>query len=257
MSSVTTYWNGSSRSIAVALGIAGVPLIAIVLWQALSTAIFAIPAPLQTFNGFLLISSRGELADASVSTSVRSLIAFVASVAVGTSLGTALGRSGFWYQVFEPIIVVSAAIPKIIVYPILLLLLGIGPFAVIAMGFIGGVFPVIINVMTAVRDLKPVYARVGRTLGVGTLRSFYRIYLPAVMPSLLAGVRLSFGLTLVNIVIAELFASRTGIGKLIMSYYSLGEFSEMVALILLFFIVSTLGAVALWGFENKIQKGRY
>src|SRR5699024_1989127 len=151
-----------------------------------------------------------DLSVAASATAKNAAIGFGLAVVVGTILGAILGRSDAGYRTFNPIIVVSAAIPKIIIYPVLLLLLGIGSYSVIAMGFIGVIFPVLINVMVAVRDIKPVYVKVGRTLNVSPLRALYRIYVPAVSLSLLAGVRLSFGLTLVNVVVAELFAAKAG-----------------------------------------------
>lgn len=229
---------------------------AVGLWQLVSMGVFVIPSPFATLHAFHGIGagSKGGLLNAAKMTAQECAASFAAAVFFGTLFGALLGRSDYWYKALSPIIVVSASIPKIIIYPVLLLLLGVGPWSVISMGFIGGIFPVLINVMVGVRGIKPVYIKVGRTLKISPWQALCRIYIPASALSLLAGVRLSFGLTLVNVVIAELFAANVGMGKLIMTYYDMGQYSHMMGLILLFFVVAMGGSILLWLLELRLKR---
>ncbi|HEX7387746.1 MAG TPA: ABC transporter permease subunit [Castellaniella sp.] len=234
----------------------GMILVAIavcLLWQLASALIFAVPAPLKTLEAFSGIGS--ELGPAVQATFGNAAAAFALAVVVGTILGVLIGRSPYWYTVFSPLVVVGGATPKIIIYPILLLLLGLGHSSVIAMGFIGGIFSILINVMVAIRTMKPVYAKVVRSLNVRPWRAFTRVYLPAVSLPLLTGIRLCFGLTVVNVIFAELFAAKNGMGKVIMDYYGVGRYAEMMAMISILFIVAMGGSITLWSLERHI-KGR-
>ncbi|CAM5219276.1 ABC-type nitrate/sulfonate/bicarbonate transport system permease component OS=Castellaniella defragrans OX=75697 GN=HNR28_003475 PE=3 SV=1 [Castellaniella defragrans] len=229
-----------------------VAVVGVLLWQLASTLVFAVPDPLKTIDAFKNV--RAGLAPAAFATFSNAAVGFVLAVTVGAMLGVAFGRSEYWYQVLSPIVVVGGAVPKIIIYPILLLLLGLGPSSVIGMGFIGGVFSVLINVMVAVRNIKPVYVLVGRSLNVSPWRAFRRIYLPAVSLPLLTGVRLCFGLTMVNVIFAELFAAKAGMGKTIMDYYGVARYAEMMVMILILFLVAMGGSIVLWWLERRVRR---
>lgn len=240
------------RNSCVVLG--GMVLVAIavfLLWQLASGLIFAVPAPMKTLHAFGTLG--GDLGTAVRSTFGNAAISFAMAVFVGTVLGVIIGRSPYWYAVFSPLVVVGGATPKIIIYPILLLVLGLGHASVIAMGFIGGIFSVLINVMVAIRTMKPVYAKVVRSLNVPPWRAFVRVYLPAVSLPLLTGIRLCFGLTVVNVIFAELFAAKSGMGKVIMDYYGVGRYAEMMAMISILFLVAMGGSILLWGLERRVR----
>ena len=233
----------------------GMVLVAILvcaLWQLASSLVFVVPEPIQTLEAFGRV--RTELGPAFRATFGNAAVSFAMAVSIGAILGVLIGRSAYWYAVFSPLVVVGGATPKIIIYPILLLLLGLGPASVIAMGFIGGIFSILINVMVAVRTMKPVYAMVARSLNVKPWRALRRIYLPAISVPLLTGIRLCFGLTVVNVIFAELFAAKSGMGKNIMEYYGVGRYPEMMAMIAVLFLVAMGGSILLWGFERSVRK---
>ena len=232
----------------------GMVLVAVavcLLWQLASTLIFAVPAPLKTLEAFSSLGN--ELGPAVRATFGNAAIGFLMAVVIGAILGVMIGSSTYWYAVFSPLVVVGGATPKIIIYPILLLVLGLGHTSVIAMGFIGGIFSVLINVMVAVRTMKPVYAKVVCSLNVKPWRAFTRIYLPAVSLPLLTGIRLCFGLTVVNVIFAELFAAKNGMGKVIMDYYGVGRYAEMMAMISILFVVAMGGSILLWRLERHVR----
>lgn len=239
------------HSYAILGGMVLVAIVVCLLWQLVSSLIFAVPAPLKTLEAFGNVG--GELGPAVRATFGNAAAGFVLAVVIGTILGVMVGRSPYWYAVFSPLVVVGGATPKIIIYPILLLLLGLGPASVIAMGFIGGIFSILINVMVAIRTMKPVYAKVVLSLNVKPWRALTRIYLPAVSLPLLTGIRLCFGLTVVNVIFAELFASKHGMGKVIMDYYGVGRYAEMMAMILILFVVAMGGSIVLWSLERRVR----
>ncbi|HET8597927.1 MAG TPA: ABC transporter permease subunit [Castellaniella sp.] len=243
--------SGHQNPYAVFGGMVLVAIAACLLWQLASSLVFVIPEPAKTLEAFGGIS--GELGPAIRSTFGNAAVSFVLAVTIGSVLGVIVGRSPYWYSVLSPMIVVGGATPKIIIYPILLLVLGLGPSSVIAMGFIGGIFSILINVMVAVRTTKPVYTQVARSLNVKPWRALWRIYLPAVSLPLLTGIRLCFGLTVVNVIFAELFAAKSGMGKNIMDYYGVGRYSQMMAMITILFLAAMAGSILLWALERRVR----
>src|SRR5699024_1332378 len=119
-----THANNSGGALNNIVGIILVGMAGVLVWQLASYLLFVIPSPkesLRSYNRILRV-----LPHAAGATFRNAGIGFVLAVTSGAILGVTIGRSEYWYQVFSPIIVVGAATPKIIIYPILLLLLGLG-----------------------------------------------------------------------------------------------------------------------------------
>jgi NitT/TauT family transport system permease protein len=164
-------------------------------------------------------------------------IEFVLAVALGGVLGVlcglALGASRFLGQAYERWVYWLAPTPKIIFFPVLLMLFGAGPESKVAMGAISSFFPVAISVAAGVRGVDAVLVRVGRSFRASTLQMALKIYLPAVRAAVLNGLRLGFGVAAIGVLLAETKLSKAGIGFLIMDAYRLFDMPRMYALLIL------------------------
>jgi len=166
-------------------------------------------------------------------TSKAFALALALSVAIGLPLGALLGLNRAARAVFEPMLVSSYAIPKITLYPILLLMFGLGISAKIAFGVIHGVIPIALFTLGAVRQIKPVLLKTGRVMGLGPWEMGWRVLLPAAMPEIFAGLRIGFSLTLIGTLLGEMFASQRGLGFLLMNAIGLHNVDLIMALTLL------------------------
>lgn len=238
----------------VLLGLLVVGACGVLVWQLMSMVLFVVPSPLATVRALGFVRNQGSILGAAGATFGSVAVSFVLAVVVGGALGIILGRSDYWYRVFEPLIIVGGAIPKIIIYPTLLMLVGLGSRSIIAMGFIGGIFAVLINVMVAVRTINPIYGRVARSLSIPPWKAGWLIYLPAVSLPFITGVRLSFGLVVVNVIFGELFAAKAGIGKLALHFYGQAQYAAMMLIILILFAFGTAGSMVLWWVERRLKK---
>ena len=138
--------------------------------------------------------------------------AFALSAVVGVVVGVAIGWSQVGRRGVLPIVLLVYAIPQVIVLPLFVMGFGVGPFCKILFGFTHGVFPVVLNVVAGMRQANPVLVRGARTLGAGNLALARHVYLPAMVSSLFAGLRLSMTLCMLGVILAELYVSTTGIG---------------------------------------------
>jgi NitT/TauT family transport system permease protein len=149
------------------------------------------------------------------------LLAFMLALAISTVLGVVLGLlfglRRFAGDVAEPLIAGFYTIPKVTLYPVMLLLFGLGLSAKVAFGVIHGMVPILLFTLTAVKNLPPVYLRAGRALRLSPGQTATRIVLPALVPEIVSGLRVGFALTLLGVLIGEMFASQRGLGFLIIN----------------------------------------
>ncbi len=161
----------------------------------------------------------------------------------GLAIGLLLGASRFAGEVADPILNALASLPKITLYPVILLFFGLGLQAKVAFGTIHGIFPVIIMTMNGVRTIKPVVLKTARVLRLNLWETMRTVLLPAALPEIFSGVRVGIALALLGTLIGELFASDRGIGFLLMSYVNRQDGAGVLALtVVLFAVAVTVGS---------------
>jgi NitT/TauT family transport system permease protein len=165
----------------------------------------AITAPVRTF------AFAGELL------SRASFWALVISSVAGVVFGLVLGMRHFAGEVAEPILGSLYTIPKVTLYPLMLLIFGLGMSAKVAFGVIHGLIPVMLFTMAAVRNIPPVLLRTARALHLSPMQTALSVLAPAVTPEIVTGLRVGFALTLLGVLIGEMFASQRGLGFLIIN----------------------------------------
>jgi len=147
--------------------------------------------------------------------------ALVIAIALGLSIGFALGTHRLSADALEPMLVALYSIPKITLYPILLLAFGLGMSAKVAFGAIHGIIPVALFTLNAVRGIKPILLKTGRVLKLDAKAMIRSVLFPAAVPEIFTGLRVGFSLTLIGTVLGEMFAAQHGLGYLLMNAISL------------------------------------
>ncbi|HEX2565332.1 MAG TPA: ABC transporter permease [Burkholderiales bacterium] len=137
---------------------------------------------------------------------------FGLACAAGVLLGLAMGYHRPTYALLEPTLELLRPIPKPALLPPLILLLGLGAPMKVAIVFLGAFFPVLINTIEGVRTVDPVLVDVARTFRRGKLATVFRVILPASLPMILAGMRVSLGLGLILVTLAEMLTGTHGLG---------------------------------------------
>ena len=174
-------------------------------------------------------------------TIVEILIAYGLASTIGVLTGIAVASSKVVGEAFEPILLVLYAVPKIILYPVIVLMIGTGPATKIVFGVFVGIFVIIFNTAAGLRQVEPNYLRLAHSLGYGGAKIFLKVQLPAAAQTVLAGLRLGFGYTIIGVLTGELLLVNAGLGYLIdwasVNYYT----AQLYALII---ITLTIGVVA-------------
>ena len=139
-------------------------------------------------------------------------VAYAMAVGSGLLIGLAIGATNFSRAAMFPIVLMLFAIPQVAFMPLVIMIFGLGPAAKIAFGFSHGVFPIVVNVVAGMRDVKELHLRGARSMGGSRSDIVRHVILPNMTPSLFTGLRLGMTLTLLGVILAELYVSTGGVG---------------------------------------------
>jgi NitT/TauT family transport system permease protein len=138
-------------------------------------------------------------------------------------------------------------LPKITLYPVVLLIFGLGISGKVAFGALHGILPVALLTMAAIRNISPVYLKSAQTMKLSQAQTVLTVLFPAMLPEIVSGLRIGLTVTLLGVLLAEMFASKQGLGFLIMNAMSLLQNEEMIAVAVLLFVFAALAnALLLW-----------
>ena len=189
------------------------------IWQAVGswTRGVAVSPPLQTLTYLFGLVRTWMFWDHATATLEAFALAFVLSALIGLALGLIFGVRRFAGEVAEPILAGFYTIPKVTLYPVVLLFFGLGMSAKVAFGVMHGLVPMTLFTLGAVRSLPPVLIRTARVLRLSPARTMLWILVPACLPEIINGLRISFSLSLLGVLIGEMFSSQRGLGFLLVS----------------------------------------
>jgi NitT/TauT family transport system permease protein len=209
--------------------------IGLVLWQALHAVAgdVAISPPLRTIGRAAAMLGDGAFWTSVGATFHPFALALGIEAVAGVLLGAALGLHRLAGAVVEPLLVGFYGVPKIVFFPVILLLFGIGVESEVVFALLHGILPITLFTMNATRSIRPVYLKTGRALRLSRWQTIRHIALPAVVPEVFSGLRIGFAVTLLGVLLCEMFGSKNGLGFLLMNAMGGNRVDEIMALILL------------------------
>jgi len=175
-----------------------------------------LPSPLLTAQTFAQLVASGELPRDAAYSVFRVFSAWSLAALVAVPLGFAMGRWQRLERVLDPVVELFRPISPLAWIPLAILWFGIDEGGKIFVIFIGTFFPILLNTIAGAKTIDPVLIRAGRILGCADDASLFRkVVLPAALPQVIVGLRISFGTGWAAIIAAELVAARSGLGYLI------------------------------------------
>lgn len=186
-------------------------------------------------------------------------LAFAQALAIawlgGVGIGVLLGGHRLSGEVAEPILVGLYSLPKITLYPVILLLFGLGMSAKVAFGALHGIIPVVLFTMNAVRNVNRTYLRAGRSMRLTPAQTGWHILIPATLPEIFTGLRIGFSLTLLGTMLGELFASQRGLGFLLMTAIDLNDVQTILAIAVLISVFAVGANTILLAIDRRLHRG--
>ena len=174
-----------------------------------------LPSPMAVAAVFWESLAHGELA-VNVVMSVRRV---VFGLALGMLLAVPVGFMIGWYapvrRFVDPLINFFRALPPIALIPLVIVYLGIGEIAKVAILFYASFFAAVIVMVEGMSQISPVFIRVARTLGATDLEIFLKVLVPLTVPHMLTALRVALGVAWATLVASELVAAQQGLGAMI------------------------------------------
>ncbi len=249
---VANAWGTRSRALD---GVVFVALV-IAIWQGLYQYVgdSAITSPVQTMVYAATLVRTATFWGHVEATVLAFIYALVISIILGVGLGLVLGLRRFAGDVAEPILVALYTVPKITLYPLVLLIFGLGVSAKVAFGVMHGVIPIILFTLNAVKNVNPVLLRTARVMKLTQWQTTTTLLAPAVMPELITGVRVGFSLTMLGVLIGEMFASQRGLGFLIINGISLHNVRMTTSVILIVVVFAIAANGLLLALDKRVHR---
>jgi ABC-type nitrate/sulfonate/bicarbonate transport system permease component len=199
-------------------------------WANIISPLF-FPAPSVVIETIVRLFGNGELTENLLTTLARLLSGFLLGSLAGLSLGITMGWSAAARQVLDPVIAAVHPVPKISIFPLIMIVFGIGALSKTIVIAIAAFFPMVINTMAGVRQISPIYFEVASNYGARPWQVFRHVILPGSSPMILAGVRLGLNLSLSITTAIELLMGRNGLGAMIWLSWQTLRIEELYAAI--------------------------
>lgn len=230
--------------------------LALLLWQGIAswTEGVAISRPLTTFAYTAELLMTARFWDNAAATAAAFAIAFGLSAILGLGLGLVLGLRRFAGEVIEPLLAGFYTIPKVTLYPVVLLVFGLGMGAKVAFGVMHGLVPVTLFTMAAIKTLPAVLPRAARAMHLSPAQTMRWVLVPACLPQIVAGLRLGFSLSLLGVLIGEMFSSQRGLGFLLVSGLAQHNVDLSTAIVLLIVIFAVASNTVMLRLSRRLSR---
>jgi NitT/TauT family transport system permease protein len=228
----------------------------LLLWELISRVLVAnalfLAAPSQIFAAIAALAKSGELWRHMSISALEFALGYVIASVLGIIIGFAMAESATMKRVLQPWISGLYATPTIALAPLFILWLGIGIWSKVLVVVFLVLFPVTINTEAGLRTTSERLIEMLRSFGATPRQIFFKVSLPSAVPFILAGLKLGIGRGLIGVVVAELFGSRAGLGRLIAQSADAFNMPELFAGVV---VLAAAGIVLTAGFgwlENRL-----
>ncbi|MEE9590071.1 MAG: ABC transporter permease [Hyphomicrobiaceae bacterium] len=189
-------------------------------------------------------------------TSAQVLLAFILVAPIGVAIGLLLGESDYFGRAFKPFFYFVASVPKSVFLPVFILAFGIGFTQKVAFGMFQAIFVLVISAIAAAESVSSDFVKMARAYGATRRQLYVDIYLPAMLPVVVEGLRLGMIFNITGVLFAEMYVSRAGLGHLVSNWGMRFEMVNLFAGILLAAVLSIAVNETLRWYENRVGAWR-
>ncbi|MEU1391101.1 MULTISPECIES: ABC transporter permease [unclassified Nonomuraea] len=186
----------------------------------------------------------------------RSLSGFGLAIVLAIPLGLLIG----WYKpvadFLTPLLEVFRNTSAVALLPVFTLILGIGETTKVAFVLYACSWPILLNTVSGVKTVEPLLIKSARSMGLGPVRLFQKVILPAAVPTIFTGVRLAGAYSILVLLFAEMVGAKAGLGYLILDAQSSFRIPDMYAGIITISVVGLLFNLLLIGVERRFSTWR-
>jgi NitT/TauT family transport system permease protein len=213
---------------------------------------FLLPPPSKVWSEFLRMSETEQLWRHSWITSLEVIVGFVLGSLLGIIIGFVLGMAPKAEVVLSPYILALQIAPKVAFAPLFVMWMGFTVYPKILVVILIVFFPVMVNVLTAIRTVDPDLINLARSFSATRWQMFRMIEYPATMPPLFSGLRIGATLAVIGVVVGELVGGNTGLGYLLAYGQGQGNTAMVFVTIILLTVIGIVAYGAVVWAEGRV-----
>lgn len=191
-----------------------------------------ISTPSEVAHELVFLTRSGTLQISLMQSLEEMLIGMAAGLIVGLGLGLLMGRYAAVEKVLSPYVNFFNATPLVVIIPLLVIWVGISIWARLLFVFLVTLWPVLLNTLAGIKNVNRGYVEVGMAFGLSEAQVVRHISLPAAVPYILTGIRISSGLAIIGMIVSEMEVSFVGLGFLLVHFGSAFETGRLMAVII-------------------------
>lgn len=215
-----------------------------------------LPAPSTMVSGVVDLLDDPQFWDDAGRTGLEIGLAIVFGSVLGLLAGLLFWKLPTLGRVVEPYLVSFYAVPMVLFYPVMIVIVGINASSVVILATIMAMIPVALNTTVGLNGIRPVYLKLARSLQCRPHQMLFSIALPAAAPFIVAGLRLGVVYALIGSIAMEFVTAQAGLGYRIRYLYEIFDNNTMYSYILVVLLFSVVLTALLALVERLIVKGR-
>lgn len=231
-----------SNGVALKIARLAIVLAIFAAWEAISRTGLVnprlLPSASETLTMLMTLLGRAAIRNDLVVTAMEVVSAFALAVPLGCLIGFLIAENRYFADVVKPLLFFAFSIPKSIFLPMFILVFGVGFAQKVGYGFFSTIFIVIMSTTTAVESVKVEYLTVARSYGATPIQTAFRVYLPSMLPVLLEALRIAMIFNLTGVILAEMYASRDGIGHQIATWGENFQMKQLLAGVVMISVIA-------------------
>lgn len=215
-----------------------------------------IPTPFATWQSAMLLFAEPDIYKALGNSLYVYLAGMLIAVSIGLPLGLLAGGVPIVGRTLDPFFNALMATPRVAFIPLIIVLLGLGFQAKIAVVALGGVMPILINTYAGVRNGDEELVEMARSAGATSMQVFVKILMPGAASFIMVGLRLGATVGLINTVVAELYTAVQGLGGLLATYGNTFRMGPYFVVVITLAVIGVCVTELLRVFERRLDRWR-
>ncbi len=230
----------------------------LLLWWVISLVVGEnlIPTPLSTLSAAQYLIGDGRIAQPLLSSLGVYCSGYALAVVVGIPIGMLMGGIRDLGRTLDIYVNALMATPRVAFIPLIILFLGLGPEAKIAVVFLGAVIPILIGTYSGILNSDAELIEMARSMGATRSQIYWRIMLPGALSFVVMGLRIGATIGLINTVVAELYTAASGLGGLLALYGNTFQMARYFVVVLALALIGGLVSQGLRMLENWASRWR-
>lgn len=217
---------------------------------------FLLSSPSRVVSTLASLVGSGELFVHVGTTLAETAVGFLLGAVLGIGMAVLLWWSDTLSRILDPYLVVINSLPKIALGPVLIVWIGSGMPAIIAMALLISIIVTLVTVLSGFREIAPEKITLLRSFGATRFQVLRMIILPGSLPAIIAALKLNIGMTWVGVIVGEFLVSRAGLGYLIVYGGQVFKLDLVMAATAVLCIFAVLMYFAIAALENYVRLRR-